>query len=313
MLQVDGSRLLPRAGDHGGHISGSVLVELPAAANTRKAGEYYALLLYSVAGQCIMVSAHELIVLSSASRSLRFPPTCWRVPEAREAGQRGGGKVPSCWGRLRNRVPAVRDCADLRARRVRPALSAIRQALEHSKTASAGLLVGTAAALMFVGFAFKVSPHPSRSGRRTFTGRAGPVTAFLATGSKAAAFAIFFRVFLTALGPIAWRWRGSSGPPAADHDRGELRRAGADQSESGCWPIARSRTPATSWWRWPPIPRRARGRHVLLAVYVFMEHRGICAGGLLGRKGAVRDVEDLAGLGVRQPVTARCSRCCYCR
>ena len=75
-------------------------------------------------------------------------------------------------------------------------------------------LVAAAAALIFVGLAFKVSAGPSRSGRRMSTrARRRRSPAFLSAGPKAAAFAVFLRVFMTALRadqPTAGsRWCGS--------------------------------------------------------------------------------------------------------
>ena len=50
-------------------------------------------------------------------------------------------------------------------------------------------------------------PRRSRSGRRTcIRARPTPVAAFLSAGPKAAAFAIFLRIFMTAFEPIASRW-----------------------------------------------------------------------------------------------------------
>src|SRR5208337_650970 len=68
-------------------------------------------------------------------------------------------------------------------------------------------LAGTAAALMFVGFAFKVSAVPFQIwAPDVYQGAPAPVTLFMSVGPKAAAFAAFVRVFTTALGPITSRW-----------------------------------------------------------------------------------------------------------
>ena len=68
-------------------------------------------------------------------------------------------------------------------------------------------MVGVAAALMFVGLAFKVSGAPFQIwAPDVYQGAPAPVSAFLATGPKAAAFAIFLRIFLTAFQPIAGGW-----------------------------------------------------------------------------------------------------------
>ncbi len=82
----------------------------------------------------------------------------------------------------------------------------IRRALVMPGSPSLALL-GTAAALMFVGFGFKISAVPFQIwAPDVYQGAPAPVSAFLTVGPKAAAFAILIRTFLTAFGPIADRW-----------------------------------------------------------------------------------------------------------
>jgi NADH-quinone oxidoreductase subunit N len=74
------------------------------------------------------------------------------------------------------------------------------------------MVAGVAAALMFVGLCFKVSGAPFQIwAPDVYQGAPAPISAFMATGPKAAAFAIFLRIFLTAFdrisvtwGPIVW-------------------------------------------------------------------------------------------------------------
>jgi NADH-quinone oxidoreductase subunit N len=69
------------------------------------------------------------------------------------------------------------------------------------------VLIGLGAALMFVGFAFKVSVAPFQIwAPDVYQGAAAPVSAFMSAGPKAAAFAVFFRVFMTSFGPMNDRW-----------------------------------------------------------------------------------------------------------
>ena len=78
---------------------------------------------------------------------------------------------------------------------------------EHPAAASSFAMVGVAAALMFVGLGFKVSGAPFQIwAPDVYQGAPAPVSAFLATGPKAAAFAIFLRIFLTAFQQIAGGW-----------------------------------------------------------------------------------------------------------
>jgi NADH-quinone oxidoreductase subunit N len=69
------------------------------------------------------------------------------------------------------------------------------------------LFVGLAAALMFVGLAFKISASPFQIwAPDVYQGAPTPVTAFLSAGPKAAAFAVFLRIFETAFEPIGRNW-----------------------------------------------------------------------------------------------------------
>src|SRR3981081_3367722 len=68
-------------------------------------------------------------------------------------------------------------------------------------------LAGTAAALMFVGFAFKVSAAPFQVwAPDVYQGAPAPVAAFMSAGPKAAAFAVLLRTFMGAFSPISHRW-----------------------------------------------------------------------------------------------------------
>jgi NADH-quinone oxidoreductase subunit N len=69
------------------------------------------------------------------------------------------------------------------------------------------VFVGIAAALMFVGLGFKVSASPFQMwAPDVYQGAPTPVTAFLSAGPKAAAFAVFLRIFMTAFEPISNGW-----------------------------------------------------------------------------------------------------------
>jgi NADH-quinone oxidoreductase subunit N len=68
-------------------------------------------------------------------------------------------------------------------------------------------LLAVAAALMFVGLAFKVSAAPFQIwAPDVYQGAPTPVAAFMSAGPKAAAFAVFMRIFYTAFEPIGNRW-----------------------------------------------------------------------------------------------------------
>jgi NADH-quinone oxidoreductase subunit N len=68
-------------------------------------------------------------------------------------------------------------------------------------------VVAVAAALIFVGLGFKVSVAPFQMwAPDVYQGAAAPVSAFMSAGPKAAAFAVFFRIFMTSFRPMDDRW-----------------------------------------------------------------------------------------------------------
>ena len=104
---------------------------------------------------------------------------------------------------------------------------------------------------MFVGLAFKVSASPFQIwAPDVYQGAPTPVTAFLSAGPKAAAFAVFLRIFMTAFEPIGARL-GAAGldvGAALDDDR-EFRRAAAIQHQAHAGlQLDRARR-LRAWWR----------------------------------------------------------------
>jgi NADH-quinone oxidoreductase subunit N len=82
-------------------------------------------------------------------------------------------------------------------------LSEVRAALANPQSQLNPILVSAAAALLFVGFAFKVSAAPFQMwAPDVYQGAPAPVSGFMSAGPKAAAFAMFLRVSLTALEPV---------------------------------------------------------------------------------------------------------------
>ena len=87
---------------------------------------------------------------------------------------------------------------------------------------------------MFVGLAFKVSAAPFQIwAPDVYQGAPTPVAAFLSAGPKAAAFAVFLRIFMTAFEPIGNRWEPLVWACAlASMMHRQLRRAAADQHQA---------------------------------------------------------------------------------
>lgn len=188
-------------------IAAGILVALASLAYLRReqaeSGEYYALLLYSVAGQSIMAAANNLIVVFvgleiSSIASYVLAGFLRRVKLANEAATKYFLLGSFATAFLLYGIALIYGAAGTLN------LPEIQAVLARTRP---GVLAGAAASLMFVGFAFKFSAAPFQVWTPdVYQGSPAPVSAFLAAGAKAAAFAVFLRVYLTAFGPIAARW-----------------------------------------------------------------------------------------------------------
>ena len=85
------------------------------------------------------------------------------------------------------------------------------------------ILIGIAMAA--VGLAFKTSIAPFHQWTPdVYQGAPTPITAFMAVATKAAAFAVFLRFFVEALGPQVDQWAAGAGRAGGDLDRRRQRR-----------------------------------------------------------------------------------------
>jgi NADH-quinone oxidoreductase subunit N len=173
-------------------------------------GEYHALLLFSVAGQCVMVSANELIMIFIG---LEISSISSYVLAGYLRDDKRANESALKYFLLGSFATAffLYGIALAYGMTGSTYLTAIRAAIGgatgDASTAPAPAFIAVAAALMFVGLGFKVSAAPFQIwAPDVYQGAPTPVTAFLTTGSKAAAFAIFLRIFSTAFGPIGSGW-----------------------------------------------------------------------------------------------------------
>lgn len=170
-------------------------------------GEYYALLLFSVVGQCVMVAANELIMIFIG---LEISSIATYVLAGYLRDDRRNNESALKYFLLGSFATAflLYGIAWIYGTTGTTNLSAIAAALGPGSPNPPNIvLIGTAAALMFVGFAFKVSAVPFQIwAPDVYQGAPAPVTLFMSAAPKAAAFAVFVRVFMTALGPITPRW-----------------------------------------------------------------------------------------------------------
>jgi len=167
-------------------------------------GEYYALILFSIVGQCVMVTANELIMIFigleiSSISSYVLAGYLRDDPRNNESALKYFLLGSFATAFLLYGVAWIYGLTGSTN------LDHIRSALQTSTPPLA--LAGAAAALMFVGFGFKISAAPFQIwAPDVYQGAPAPVSGFLSVGPKAAAFAILLRVFMTAFGPIAHRW-----------------------------------------------------------------------------------------------------------
>jgi NADH-quinone oxidoreductase subunit N len=171
-----------------------------------ESSEYYALLLFSVTGQCIMATANELIMIFIG---LEISSIATYILAGYLRDDKRNNEAALKYFLLGSFATAflLYGIAWIYGTTGSTNLSAIRIALLTPGSERNVILAGTAAALMFVGFAFKVSAAPFQIwAPDVYQGAPAPVTLFMSVGPKAAAFAVFLRVFMTAFGPITSSW-----------------------------------------------------------------------------------------------------------
>jgi len=167
-------------------------------------GEYHALILFSIMGQCVMVTANDLIMIFigleiSSIASYILAGYLRNDKRNNEAALKYFLLGSFATGFLLYGVAVIYGLTGTTK------LTAIRASLNTPGTSL--MVAGVAAALMFVGLCFKVSGAPFQVwAPDVYQGAPAPVSAFMATGPKAAAFAIFLRIFLTAFDRIADTW-----------------------------------------------------------------------------------------------------------
>ena len=169
-------------------------------------GEYHALILFSVVGQCVMVTANELIMIFIG---LEISSIATYILAGYLREDRRGNEASLKYFLLGSFATAflLYGIAWIYGLTGSTNLAAIRGVLSSRELAPSGMLVGFSAALMFVGLGFKVSGAPFQIwAPDVYQGAPAPVTAFMSAGPKAAAFAVFLRIFMTAFEPIGTGW-----------------------------------------------------------------------------------------------------------
>jgi NADH-quinone oxidoreductase subunit N len=168
-------------------------------------GEYYALMLFATAGMMLMATASDLLVIFLALEVLSLAVYVLtgirrNVATATEAAFKYFllGAFSSAFF-----LYGIAFTYGLTGTTKLERIANLMAGQAASPTPMQLLAVG----LVVVGFAFKVSAVPFHMWTPdAYEGAPPPVTAFMSTGVKAAAFAAFVRVFFSAFAPLRGTW-----------------------------------------------------------------------------------------------------------
>ena len=269
-------------------------------------GEYYALILFSVVGQCILATANDLIMVFLG---LEISSIASYVLAGYLRDDKRANEAALKYFLLGSFATAflLYGVALIYGATGSTNLTQIRAVVLSPGATPPALLIGAAAALMLVGFGFKVSAAPFQMwAPDVYEGAPTPVTAFLSAGPKAAAFAVFLRVFTTAFEPIGASW----GPlvwisALLSMTIGNF----AALAQSNVKRMLAYSSIAHAGYVLVAIAARSddgvAAAMFYLAAYALMNVGAFAVVGHISGKGEKYvKIDDLAGLGVKQPMTA---------
>ena len=186
-----------------------ILTILPSyrflARQDAETSEYHALLIFSIAGQCMMAAANDLIIVFIG---LEISSIASYVLAGYFRDDKRSNEAALKYFLLGSFATAffLYGVALIYGSTGSVNLTSVR-AVISGQNAPSPVFLGVAAALMFVGLGFKVSAAPFQIwAPDVYQGAPTPVAAFLSAGPKAAAFAVFLRIFMTAFEPIGGVW-----------------------------------------------------------------------------------------------------------
>jgi NADH-quinone oxidoreductase subunit N len=173
----------------------SFRVRAPAAAGH---GEYHSLLLFSVLGMAVLVSAQDVVTLFIGFELLSIPLYVLCASEAHREGSLESGLKYLVIGSVGSATLAY-GLALIYGSTGSTGFAGIANAISVGKLAGGVLgdpMLLTGLGLVIVGFAFKASVAPFHQWTPdVYEGAPSPITAFMATATKAAALGVFLRFF----------------------------------------------------------------------------------------------------------------------
>jgi len=215
----------------------AVLIVLSSASYLRRerlpAGEFYALLLFATAGMGLMAASNDLVlgfigleisslssyvlagfrrhVATSSESALKyfllgsFATAFLLYGIALMYGAMGTTRITTIQAILRGGLNPI-TAQNLAGEALAGSAVLEPVAAQAGRSVPAALLA-LSIGLIFVGLAFKISAAPFQVWTPdVYQGAPTPVTAFLSTGAKAAAFALFLRIFFVALDSALYPW-----------------------------------------------------------------------------------------------------------
>jgi NADH-quinone oxidoreductase subunit N len=208
-LRIDGLALVIDFVCAASAIAAVILSWRAEAPRTAGHGEFHGLLLFSVMGMAVFVSAQDIITLFIGIELLSIPLYILCASEYRREGSLESGLKYLIIGSVGS-ATLVYGLAMIYGATGQTGFDQIANALVNG-TGSGNMLKDplllTGIAMVVVGFAFKASVAPFHQWTPdVYQGAPTPITAFMATATKAAAIAVFLRFFDVALISTQTTW-----------------------------------------------------------------------------------------------------------
>jgi NADH-quinone oxidoreductase subunit N len=208
-LRIDGLAMVIDLLCASAAIAAVILAWRSEAPRSAGHGEFHSLLLFSVMGMAVFVSSQDIITLFLGIELLSIPLYILCAAEYRREGSLESGLKYLIIGSVGS-ATLVYGLAMIYGATGQTGFEAIAHVLSHPHSAHlvTDPLLLTGVAMVLVGFAFKASVAPFHQWTPdVYQGAPTPITAFMATATKAAAIAVILRFFDVALFATHTTWQ----------------------------------------------------------------------------------------------------------